>query len=66
MVFVWGYYSNLVGHCAQCNLEFRIDNVKLKVDMLVKWDALVYNFVQMWSSYEVVTLICLKVFSNAM
>ena len=65
MVFVCGYWSNLVGDFAQCNLGSRFGDVNLKDDMLVDWDALVYNFAQMWSSYEVVAHICLKISSNA-
>ena len=66
MVYLCGYWSNLVGDFAQCNLGFRFGDVKLKVDMLVEWDALVYNFVQMWCLYEVVAHICLKFSPNAM
>ena len=66
MVFMWGYYSNLIGDIGQCNLGFRFGDVNLNVDMLVDWDAIVYNFVQMWYSYEIVALICLKILHNAM
>ena len=66
VVFVWGYCSNLVGDFAQCNLGFRFGDVNLKVDMLMDWDALVYYFVQMWCSYEVVTHIYLKISPSAM
>ena len=66
MVFVWGYWSNLVEDFAKYNLGIRFGDVNLKVDMLVEWDALVYYFVQMWRLYEVVAHICLKISPNAM
>ena len=56
----------MVGDFAQCNLGFVFGDVNLKVDTLVNWDALVYNFVQMWCLYEVVAYICLKISPNAM
>ena len=65
MVFVCGYRYDLVGDFAQCNLGFRFSDVNLKDDMLVDWNALVYNFVQMWFSYEVIDHICLKISPNA-
>ena len=58
VVFVWDYWSNLVGDFAQCNLGFMFGDVNLKDNMLVDWDVLVYNFIQMWYSYEVVAHIC--------
>ena len=48
MLFMWGCCSNSLQQFGKCDLGFRFADVNLKVDMLVEWDAFVYNFVQIW------------------
>ena len=61
MVFVWGYYSDLFEDITQCNVGFRFGTVKLKFDMLMEWNILVYDFIEMSCLCEVVALICFKI-----
>ena len=49
---------------AKCDLGFRFGNLKLKFDMLVEWNILVHNFVEMWYLCEVIALICFKILPN--
>ena len=66
MVFVWGYCSNLVQDLGKCNLGFRFGNLKLKFDMVVEWNGLMDNVVEMWHLCDVIALICYKNLVNAM
>ena len=65
MLFVWGYCSNLLQDFGKCDLGFRFDSLKLKFDMLVEWNALIYNVVEMWYLCEIIALICFKIWVNA-
>ena len=64
MVFVWSYYSYLFQDFAHYNLGFTFGNLKLKFDMFVEWNVLIYIFVELWYLCEVIALICFKILLN--
>ena len=65
MVFVWDYYSNLFQDLGKCDLEFKFGSLKLKFDIVVEWNGLMQNVVEMWYLCEAITLIRYKNLINA-
>ena len=64
MVFVWGYYFNLLQDWGKYDLGFRFGSLKLKFDMVAEWNDLIDNVVEMWYLCEVIDLIWLKILLN--
>ena len=65
MQCVWGYCSNSLQEFGKCDLGLRFDSLKLKFDMVVEWNGLIDNIVEMWYLCEVIVLIYYKILINA-
>ena len=59
------YSFNLVQDWSKCDLGCRFGSLKLKFDMLIEWNGLIDNVVEMYYLCEVIALIHYKNLVNA-